>query len=288
MKNIILFLLALYSINTYSQNQSQSEIAMYNIGLGSICSGIGAVINKKPDEKTGRVFIKGLWQGAIGGYLIYESKNIVSKIQEKESWKYSWPAKIINAAGTSIVENASSNRNFYEQWHLNFGFNRLEFYTKKGFKIKYKIMPISLGLMISTAINNKFELGSTLQRGELIFSNRVLNSNIEFSNGYARGNIIVLREDNLNNYSVFSHELIHVYQYYDYNFVNTYFNKPLKKLNEKSMTFKKINNLIHIDLGAPVLRGLYLIENINQDCYFDNFFEYEAEFFSTNGNVICD
>lgn len=32
--------------------------------------------------------------------------------------------------------------------------------------------------------------------------------------------------------------------------------------------------------GAITLRSLYLLENINQKCYFDNYFEHEANYYS--------
>ncbi|PKP25858.1 MAG: hypothetical protein CVU03_05865 [Bacteroidetes bacterium HGW-Bacteroidetes-2] len=97
---ILLIFLLLY---TNFQAQNKTEIALYNIGLGSVFGGIGAVINKNPEDKIGEIFLNGFWKGAIGGYLIYESKNLVGKIPEKGHWEYSWAAKMVNSAGTSIV-----------------------------------------------------------------------------------------------------------------------------------------------------------------------------------------
>lgn len=285
MKHIIFILFVFYATIFYSQNRN--EIAAYNIGLGGVFGGVGAIINKEPNEKIGKVFLKGLWQGAVGGYLIYESKNLVGKISQKKKWSYSWAAKVTNAAGTSIVENAASNRNLWEQWHLHIGFNRLEFYTKEGFRVKYKIMPISLALTISTAIDNKFEFKKSMETGELIFSNDILNSS-KPANAYVLGNVMVIKNENLDNYSIFSHEAIHIYQYYDYNFVNAYLNKPYARWGEKFKLFNTVQDWVYFDLNALVLRGLYLLEGTNNACHYSNFFEYEAEFFSTNGHVICD
>ncbi|TXD71186.1 hypothetical protein ESU54_17630 [Aequorivita antarctica] len=256
-------------------------MALYNIGLGSVFSGVGALINKKPNERWGKVLLKGMGQGALGGYLIYESKNLIANINNKQKWEYSWYGKIVNSAGTSIVENASSNRDFWEKWHLNIGFNRLEFYTKDKFQVKYKIMPISLYLAVSTAISNKFEFKRTLQTGEIIFSN-----NNTGNSGTTYGNIVLIERDLLGNYNVFTHEIIHIYQYYDYNFINTYLNKPYKKWSEQSKTFSKINDLFYIDLNGVILRPLYLLENGNKNCYYDNFFENEAGFYT--GFRSCD
>lgn len=273
-KILSLIFILLLSSRTNAQN-SNSEMAFYNIGLGSIFSGIGALINKKPNERWDKVLLKGMGQGALGGYLIYESKNLIGNIAEREKWEYSWYAKIVNSAGTSIVENASSNRNFWEKWHLNVGFNRLEIYTKNEFKVKYKIMPVSLYLTVSTAIGNKFELKRTLQTGEIIFSGNNVSAR-----GKTLGNILLLNSSSLNEFDLYTHEIIHIYQYYDYNFVNTFLNKPYSNWSKKSKTFSTINDLFYIDLNGVVLRPLYLLENGNRDCYYDNFFENEAGFYA--------
>jgi hypothetical protein len=281
---LLLITVFLLSNKSFSQN-TKTEMAVYNIGINSVFSGIGALINKKPNEKWHKVLLKGMGQGAFGGYLIYESKNLIGNISNKKSWEYSWYGKFVNSAGTSIIENASSNRNFWEKWHINFGFNRVEFHTKGKFKIKYRIMPISLILTASAFVNSdaRFEFKRTIQTGEFIFS----TDNPKYESGASTfGNIIVFTNDRLNDYSLFSHEIIHIYQYYDYNYVNTYFNKPFERLQNNSNTFKSLNKIFHWDLQAPILRGLYLYENLNRNCYYDNFFENEAGFYSNT--IICN
>lgn len=278
----ILFITAifLYSNEKSAQN-SKSEMALYNIGLGSVFSGIGALINKKPNERWDKVLFKGMGQGALGGYLIYESKNLIGKIEQKQSLEYSWYGKFVNSAGTSIIENASSNRNFWEKWHLNIGFNRLEFYTKDKFKVKYKIMPVSLILTTAVAFNTKFEFEKTLQTGEFIFS----TSDPKYEEGARTfGNVIAFTHNQIDDYSLYSHEIIHIYQYYDYNFVNTYLNKPIDNWKTKSSTFEKISDILYFDMQGAVLRPLYILENGNRNCYYDNFFENEAGFYSNTIN----
>jgi hypothetical protein len=278
-KLLSLVFIILFSKKLCSQD-TKTEMAIYNIGINAVFSGIGSLINKKPNEKWGKTFLKGMGQGALGGYLIYESKNLIGEITNKKAWEYGWYAKIVNSAGTSIVENASSNRNFWEKWHLNIGFNRIEFHTKDKFKVKYKIMPVSLALTFHTAINSKFEFKRSLQTGELIFSTTNYN---EYS-GFAIGNVITINEKSIDSYDIYSHEIIHIYQYYDFNFINTYLNKTINRWEQKSNTFKKINNFFYIDFQAPIQRSLYLLENLNRNCYYDNFFENEANFYSLKVN----
>ena len=127
-------------LNSYSQ--SEFEIGLYNVGLGGFGGAIGAVINKKPNEKIFNVFCSGFLKGSLGGTFVYGSKKMVSQIHIKEKIEYNWLAKILNSLGTSMIENASSNRKLLNNY-INIGFNRLEFYTKENFKIKYKIMPVA-------------------------------------------------------------------------------------------------------------------------------------------------
>ncbi len=278
MKNLIIhFFLILFTASVFSQ--TKSEMAVYNIGLGSVFGGIGALINKKPSEKTGAVLIKGIWQGAMGGYLIYESKNLLSNVSKKEKWSYAWGAKFVNAAGVSIVENAASNRDFWEQWNLHFGFNRVELYTKEKIKLKYKLLPLSFVFTVITATKSEFKSSYFLKTGEIIFSHKDLLTSNNWR-GYTLGNIIVIDENSINDYFVLNHELFHVFQYYDYNFINSYKVKWFKTLSSKNLTFGKLNSFFYFDLQSPfmsIVRGTFT--NYSNA---DNFFEYEAQFYTTN------
>lgn len=288
MKTVVIIMLFLTFIKT-SHAQTNTDIALYNIGLGGIGAGIGAVINKSTEEKIGRVFLKGLWQGSIGGGLVFTSKTMIRELAVEGKLEYAWPAKLTHAAGTSIIENAAHGRPMLSQWHLHIGFNRLEIETRDKIKVHYKILPISLFLTGYSAIDRRPEWLLMLETGEIIFSAN--KKDLGSSRGTVLGNIMILRKSSLerqresNNYPVLGHELIHIYQYYDYNFVNTYTSKPLNNWARKSTAFKKLNSLFYWDFQAPVLRGLYLLEEININNKFDNFFEYEAEFFSDPDNL---
>ena len=279
---IIIFTIIFLISNKSISQENKAEMAIYNIGLGSLVGGIGAIINKKPDEKTGKVFLKGLWQGGLGGYFVYESKNFLLNIPKHNKLEYSWGAKFINSIGTSIIENASLNTNFWDKWHMNIGFNRFEIYTTNKIKFKYKIMPVSLLLTGVFAKGNKFELSHSLKTGELIFS---VPGEFEHR-GATWGKLILLEKNRLDDFGLITHEIVHSYQYEDFNFVNTILYKPTNLLLNKSKFGKKLNEIFYFDLQAPLFGGLYLLENLNQNCYYDNFFENEAGFFSNTR--FCD
>jgi hypothetical protein len=265
---------------------NHTKAALFNIGIGSVFSGIGAVINMEPREKFGKVLFKGMAQGALGGYLVYESKVIAGRIAKHENLSYGWPAKFVNSAGTSIIENAASNRNFWEQWNLNIGFNRIEFHTKDRFQLKYRIQPVALLLTAHTAFLNKFEPELSFKTGEFIFSG---NSYWRDSNDYlgsAIGTAILLNPDNGGfNYNTVAHEMIHVFQYHDFNVLNTYINKPLAQFKEGSGFFRKMEKIFHYDFNVFIFAGLYKMEHFGKnqqtfEGYYSNYFEREAYFFS--------
>lgn len=276
MKNKLLLIIIVLFVNSsiYSQN-NKSEFLYYNIGLGGFVGGLGAVINKKPDEKFGKVFLKGFSQGALGGGLVYVSKNIVGEIAVKQDYKYSWYGKFTNSFGNSIIENATLNRNFYDQFNFNFGFNRIEVYPANKFKVKYKLMPVSFILSLYVASQSKFEVEKTIATGELVFSSSKFDSRYR---GLTIGNAVVLNSDFVQNKNTISHEFIHIYQYNDYNFVNTFLDKPINRLFKNSKFYVKTKRFLYYDLQAPILHGLYLLSNGTN--YYDNFYEREAGTFS--------
>ncbi|MUU78525.1 hypothetical protein [Winogradskyella endarachnes] len=86
---------------------------------------------------------------------------------------------MVNSAGTSIKENAALNKNFYDRWHLNIGFSRLEFNTKDKFSVKYKLMPVAFVYNVYALFRYKFELKHSLRVGEFVYS---INRRLENSN----------------------------------------------------------------------------------------------------------
>lgn len=277
-KTTTLFLLLITT--AVSAQSNDTEAGLFNIGLGSLTGGIGAMINKKPTEKLGRVFVKGLWQGAIGGYTIFESKRLLRLVHQHNELGFSWPSKILNAAGTSIVENAASNRDLWEKWHLNYGFSRFELDLKERPKFQYKVMPVAFVYTVGVALQTKFELGKTLQTGQFIFSSNTKRWEETNSIGVAVPGNIVYKPGMESFHNVIVHEIIHLYQFNDLNGINTYMDRPHAYLSTKSDFFKKIDRWIAFDYNTLVSSGLYELEDINAVRYYDNYFEHEAGYYS--------
>jgi len=279
MKKTATFFLLLLTATLCAQ-RNDTQAGLYNIGLGSLTGGIGAMINKKPAEKLGPVLVKGLWQGAVGGYTIFESKRLTRLIYQNKELGFSWPSKIVNAAGTSIVENAAANRNLWEKWHINYGFSRIELDLKDSPKVRYKVMPVAFVYTVGVALQTKFELGKTLQTGQFIFSSNTKRWEDTNSIGVAMPGNIVYKPGMESFHNIITHEIIHLYQLNDLNGINTYMDKPHAYLGSKSDFFKKVDRWIAFDYNTFLSAALYELENINTVRYYDNYFEHEAGYYS--------
>ncbi|WP_445749778.1 hypothetical protein [Polaribacter sp.] len=231
----------LFPLKTNAQFNNDTQAAFYDIGFGAVIGGIGAIINKKPTEKTGNVFIKGFWQGALGGYFVFESKRLIRATVKQDSYRYFWPSKIVNSFGNSILENAAANRDFWEQYHFNIGFNRLEFDLKNKGKFTYKIMPFALYATVNGFINGNLDVNKSLCVGTFIFkSNKEIQGGNFFNAGSAEAYSLtnqILYDENFFSISTLGHEIIHTYQYEQAVNFNSFFIKPKKITLVESIHF---------------------------------------------------
>jgi hypothetical protein len=272
----VLFLLLLKGYPNFAQ-QNDGQAVFFNVGTSALVSGVGALINKKPDEKGGKVFLRGMWQGALGGALVYNSKQMIYEFGQSDNSAWAWGSKVVNAAGVSIIENAGANGKFLSNWHINFGFNRIEFKTEKSFKVYYKVMPIALGGFIYASTKGSFDVEQTLKIGQPFFRTVALGWP---DSGFSITNSIVLNPILSDSKSI-AHELIHAYQYQGAVVFNTYyatqFNRLLNSENGFTKAYKK---WIYTDTNFLILSGFYYLGGLGNNCYFDNPYEQEANFYS--------
>ncbi len=274
MKYIILILTTFISIEVKAQRQyTRAEMIGYNVGLNAINAGIARIINKKPNEKIKDVFLDGLWKGAIGGAINYASKELVLQIHESQKPDLLWTSRLINTLGNSVTYNAANNDGIFDYIYFDFGFNRLKFSTKTKFKVQYKIMPFSLLFMIATASDGNLNIKRSLTTLTPYFEAK---SNYN-SESYSRSNHVLIQ-----NNEFIAHELIHTYSHYEFMVVNTFVHKKRNYNNNEKLNFwKKVNKYIYWDLlNRLVTRSLYSVEGDITPNKYDNFFEYEANFFS--------
>ena len=278
-----IILILLISGYLYPQ-RNDSQAAFYNVGSKAIIGGVGALINKKSDEKGSKVFFKGMYQGALGGYLTFESKRLVRQFHKTNNYAYLWPSKILNSAGNSIIYNAAANRNFWERWHIDFGFNYLEYDFKREKKLRYRILPFAFYGNAYGFATSKFDFRRTLYTGHLIFQRKSFPESRGIKpEGSALYNTIQFKRNiNIDIEAVIAHEIIHVYQYTSAFFINAYVKEPIKRLEEKSDFFKKYNKVFYTDLNAPLHQGLYNVQYLLGVDYYDILQEKEADYYSLN------
>jgi len=261
----------------FSQDKNYVGAGLFNIGFGGVVAGVGAVINKKTNQKTGKQFLKGFGQGALGGYLLFESKRMVGRFAKTGNYAYVWPSKLVNSAGASIIENAAANANFLENWHLNFGFARFEMRTKDSLKLQCKILPFALGGVIYGFANGKLAINETLKTGNFIFTSNKLYEKIG-TYGLTAVNTIIYQKNNgiANNEIVIGHEYIHFFQYEQSFGINTYLDKPLQNLEQNKKWFKKYQTIFYTEFNFLLDTAIYSLDNNPNS----NLYEKEAVFYT--------
>lgn len=280
---LILLFILFYSPGSVAQ-KNDFEVGLYNVGAGSIIGGVGAIINKEKEEKFLKVLLKGLGQGALGGYLVFESKRLIGKFSETGDYGYVWPSKLVHSAGASIIENAASNKPFWEKWHLNLGFNRLEFTTTDGLSVRYQIMPVALLGTIINATRGTFDPERTLKTGTFIFTapeigQRGSEDDFVFGQVSMFSNSILILDTWEGEYAM-AHELIHVYQNDGSIGLNSFLDKPLRSFGARSSFLRTYSKLLYLDLNRIAMLGLYNLEAGQDEGYEGNVLEVEAFYFS--------
>lgn len=279
MKKFILAFICFFIVTESKAQANDTEAFFYNVSIGAVFGTIGSLINKKDGEKNSKIILKGLSEGALGGYLNFESKRLLRVAVKQENSNFYWGSKIINAAGNSILEGTALNRKFGEQWNMNIGFLRFEYNPTSTKKLKPRIMPIAFAYTIGVAVQTKFEIDTSLKTGQLIFSSNDKRFEQTNSIGVTYPGCIVLRDENKNELDILSHEIIHIYQQNDYSILNTFIDKPINKLSNVSNFTQSMNKILFYDFHLIPLNIVYNIES-NKTFYYSNYLEHEAGFYS--------
>ena len=272
--SIIIFLFCI----TESFSQSNDfEAAGYSIGIGTVFTTVGAIINKDKDERVWDVVKERWWQGALGGYLHFESKRILRAVDSHDQWPLFWSSKIVSDLGSSIQHNAAYNEAFGRYWYINLAFNRIEIDTKDRWKLNYKLRPVDFLFTASAAIRYEFQATESLRYGHPIFVTD--DGDLNGLRAYASAGFMV-RETKENQLSIIKHEFVHVRQNNEYSILNTYYQPFLNDKKKKSIFYDWVDSNLYIEAHYIPLRGLYLLETSTATKYTDNFFEKEADYFS--------
>jgi len=276
-----------FGIKTEAQEfyKDKGEFVIVNMGINGLVGGIGALINKGNREKPLKVFLKGFGQGCLGGAFQVAGKELTFQITAKQNLTYAWPARITNAVGNSITQNAISNINFWERWHFNLGHFRLD-YDVKDREFKARLFPSSIYGTIVTASQGKFNLKNTLQTGILIFESdgrvRALGGE-----GIGVGAVTSIAVDKnivgQEYYKLMAHEVVHILQYENMVWINPLLNRIDRKLKKNSTFYNKASKYVYLDFNGLTILGLYMTQiNKPWEC---RFIEREADHYSKRINL---
>jgi len=257
------YVLLLLILGTYCKASAQhndGQAATYNILSGAVIDGVGAVINKTREQKVLKVLAKGAYQGALGGYITFESKRLVRNFSRTDDYGYVWPSKILNSAGNSIVRNAASNRDFWERWYINIGFNHLEYDIKRDKRFRYRILPFALVGVSEGFIKGTLDFERTVKTGNFIFEAK--EENPDFT-GQTFVNSIKYNPDFIEVIpSAFAHELIHSYQYEGTFGFNSYLEKTSSELRKNSEFYRTYDSIFLTDYNYLVVVGVIGIQTL--------------------------
>jgi hypothetical protein len=287
MSRAITIALLFLCLNTFGQHQERT-VFVYNIAFGGFTAGIGSVINKPKTVNWKQAFAKGFWQGSIGGFVNYSGKKMSYLINKKHEVLYAWPAKLLHAAGYSIIQNASACEPFLENWTMDLGLIKFD-YSLRLKKLKARLLPTALVATIIATKYGKFDFSTSIKTGEIIFKSYDLLTlptlSIDVS-GVTFGRAIVYSYSPNSSYTkqrILSHELIHRFQYDEYQVFNSWLKPGYKKIETKSIG-KIFSKYVYADI--PYFFPPYYLYGVHiGNHYYKNFYEFEAERFSTNDFV---
>lgn len=267
-----------FNLNAQS-NDFQSErakMAVFNIGINGLIGGIGSLINNKEEKTNFKTFINGFYKGGIGGGISHIGLSMSYLINSEQNISYAWPARLVNAMGSSIIQNTAENNKMFERLHFDLYVARLEYFPYRK-KFNARFFTSSLYGIVSN-IGNRFDLGKSLQSGILYFE---FDGRFQLSSGFSVTGTGLVSSIGMSSdlfgdefYRIYAEEVAHIQQYDRKVAGNAFVAKLDLKWKEKSESYNALSKYIYLDLNGPTFYFAYLIANSNGYC--NNFFEKEA------------
>lgn len=249
---LILCHLFLYPAKPQAQviDRQEAQLFAANVAFGGLATGLGAAINKNPDQKFIPAFWKGFKYGCAGGVLLYTGKKCSNLIYQEEKYVElgAWGGRLIHNAGASMMENAALHRPILSHYNLYVGFMRLEFDWQDRFKFQPRIMPLSLGGLVFSLIDYKgtLDVKQSLRYG----SPYIRTTTKQFGAIAIKGNITVLHRyyfDDSYYRSITAHENVHILQVHEDLIFNTHLKPAYTQLKSRWRNLDKLSKFIYFD-----------------------------------------
>jgi hypothetical protein len=268
-------------LDAVAQNQER-QLLVYNVVFGGVTAGVGAAINKPKGASLGKTVLHAFWQGCLGGSINFGAKKTLYLINRNEKVAYALPARILHAAGSSIIENAALNRPFLQSWNIDYGPVRFDFSLGKNRSFKARFLPATIFAVYFGWRSATLEVPYSLYSGTFCFRSKnelVTGLDGKLYGGYAFGRSYTYTPLE-SRYKIIAHELVHIMQYRDYQVLNTWISPLASKIKNQKVK-RLFDKYVYLDLPYfwlfTTLQG-----NRPFPDYFKNFYEFEAERFSTN------
>lgn len=292
MKTIIIFFLTCLTLSAQIKPESDlvtdisfdrsngeriAEMAIYNAGFNALIGGIGAAMHKRDYERTIDAFLRGTYKGVTSSLVMSAGKTMSSLMFSEETYWYGWPAKLVNSAGASMLENTIQNKALFSNYGIDLVFMRIDINDK----VQARIMPYHAGSFILTTIlmkDSRLDIGKSLKTGALTFeitSNRYKN---QFS-ATTYENVIYEHFDEFAPFDAAGYNLVNSYQTYSHETVHAFQDRDFMVLN--SLYFPQKNKYIYWDVPVSgIAYKFFGLVNMNSDNYYSNPLEYEADYTS--------
>ena len=291
-KQLCCILIFTFCFQIIKSQNIEAKVISYNVLIGGVTGGIGALINKNKDQKWHKAFIKGFVVGCGGGAIAYSGKKLNYFVAQKQELGYCWLSRAVFSAGNSIVENAAANRPFWSRWHYDIGFMRFELETNGPVSFTPRFMPSSFAGIVFMAANGNFDAATSLKSGTQTFRADKVNYASYLSASTASNGFLFINSLNQGHvfYDTYAHEMIHAFQFQEFSGINYFFNPLTEKWKLKSPRFKTASRWIYGDVNFEVmLYNYFIIQRGYKDSpqyYCKNYLENEAEFLSV-GRSAC-
>ncbi len=263
----------------------EAEVFAMNAGFSGISAAIGSVINKPRGADWKKYFVKGLWQGGVGGIVAYSGKRSLYLINKYNEPSFALPSRILHYAGLSMIENAAQNRPFLDQWHINYGPARFD-YSIKSRTFRARVLPYTFYSIYEASGDGTFDLKTTLLTGTFAFratGDAILRNDQRF-NGLSQGNAFAYLDNPLyDKNEIIAHELVHNYQYEECQIFNSWLIPPAKRYAPRWLA-RVAEKYVYADI--PYFLPLYWLEDGTHKNYNCNYFEVESYRISTSRQVL--
>ena len=271
-----------------------AKLAAYNVALGAIAGGLGAVVNGDRDRALRRL-ARGAGWGAAGGTVAYLGKWQAGEIAENERILYALPARLLHDASASVIENAAHDRHPLDRFATHLGAVRLDVWPRSG-AVQARLLPVSAlaFVLLSVSDDQDLDVGRSLAFGGPVFTTDEIRPPIgedgRFT-GYAfLGSVIIQRQPDGFDYDVTAHELVHLMQLNEFARIESALRAPLDAGMRRSPAYRGLARWVYLDSPALNALAYFVVEGgaLESRCYYDNWFEREAEAFGERRPVgVC-